>query len=101
VGPESTADNSLNEVLRKQEDLKKELDKLSSRVSDVEHAVLLAQRWFYWGPLLALTLSILFSSVALFLTFIRLSRTRNLYGLSSSRHGKVRLGSQDRFRRMG
>jgi hypothetical protein len=51
--------------------------------------------------LLALTLSILFSSVALFFTFIRLSRTRNLYGIPSSRYGKVRLGSQDRFRRVG
>ena len=68
-GAGSLQDNAINEVLQRQDDLKKELDKLGRRVSDVEHAVMLAQRWFYWGPLLALTLSILFSSVALFLTF--------------------------------
>ena len=99
--PESSLYHSLNEVLQRQEDLKKELNVLSHRVSEVEHAVVLAQRWFYWGPLLALTLSILFSSVALFLTFIRLSRTRNIHNMPSSRYGKAHLSSQDRFRRMG
>jgi hypothetical protein len=92
---------SVNEVLQRQEDLQKELNTLTHRVSETEHAVVLAQRWFYWGPLLALTLSILFSSVALFLTFIRLSRTRNIHNMPPSRYGKVHLSSQDRFRRMG
>ncbi len=97
----SLQDNAINELLQRQDDLKKELDKLTRRVSDVEHAVMLAQRWFYWGPLLALTLSILFSSVALFLTFIRLSRTRTRHTTPPSRYGKVHLSSQDRSRRMG
>lgn len=101
VQPEKPVENTLKEIRVNQETLKRDLDALSQRVSDVEHAVAVAQRWFYWGPLLALTLSILFSSVALFLTFSRLSRGRRPPTLTSPRYDKVRLNTQNRFRRLG
>ncbi len=84
-----------------QRELEAKYHQLAREVTRLERAVAVTQRWFYWGPLLALTLSILFSSVALFLTFVRLSKTRGAHTVSLPRYKRVRFRPEDRFRKTG
>jgi hypothetical protein len=54
--------------------LEKKYVDLKERTSALEQSAAAARKWFFWGPLLALTLSIIFSSVALLFVFVRLTR---------------------------
>jgi hypothetical protein len=74
---------------------------LRERVRKLEHEVEVAQQWFYWGPLVALTLSILFCSVALFLTFMRVRHSDASRRLSPPSHSPTRSRSHSGFRRTG
>ncbi len=57
------------------------------------------RRWLYWGPLLALTLAVLFTTVSLYLTFTRLSRGTASRRISLPHHGVPGFSSEKRFRR--
>lgn len=81
--------------------LDRKCEQLAQRLSKLERAVLTTQRWFYWGPLLALTFSVLFSTVAIFFTYTRLSRDQEPRGISPSRLSDVRLQPHGKFRDVG
>ncbi|MEW6351255.1 MAG: hypothetical protein AB1646_19540 [Thermodesulfobacteriota bacterium] len=53
----------------------------------------------YWGPILALILSVLFTTVSVYLTFTRLSRGTASRRISLPHHGVSGPASQQRFRR--
>ncbi|MEW6114247.1 MAG: hypothetical protein AB1664_19085 [Thermodesulfobacteriota bacterium] len=82
-------------------DLERKYDRVLRRLEKLEHAVEESQKWFYWGPLLALTLSVLFSSVTLFLTYVRLSRGRGSGIVPPQQVGLTRFRPQGRFRDTG
>ena len=81
--------------------LDRKCELLAQRLSKLERAVITTQRWFYWGPLLALTFSVLFSTVAIFFTYTRLSRDHEPRGLTSPRLSDVRLQPHGKFRDVG
>jgi len=74
---------------------------LSEKIVRLEQAFAASQRWFYWGPLVALTLSILFCSVALLLTFVRLARGQSSNIPLPSHPKRVNSPIEDRFRQTG
>ncbi|MEW6529587.1 MAG: hypothetical protein AB1473_02050 [Thermodesulfobacteriota bacterium] len=82
-------------------DLERKYDRVLRRLEKLEHAVEESQKWFYWGPLLALTLAVLFSSVTLFLTYVRLSRGRGSGIVPPQQMGLTRFRPQGRFRDTG
>ncbi len=84
-----------------QKALERKYLELRERVRKLEHEVEVAQQWFYWGPLVALTLSILFCSVALFLTFMRVTRGEASRRLSPPSQAGSKSRSHSGFRRTG
>jgi hypothetical protein len=74
---------------------------LGEKIVRLEQAFAASQRWFYWGPLVALTLSILFCSVALLLTFVRLARGQASNIPLPSHPKRVNSSIEDRFRQTG
>ncbi|MBM4326219.1 MAG: hypothetical protein FJ118_03555 [Deltaproteobacteria bacterium] len=82
-------------------DLERKYDRALRRLEKLEHAVEESQKWFYWGPLLALTLAVLFSSVTVFLTYVRLSRGRGPGMPPPQQVGLTRFRPQGRFRDTG
>jgi len=79
--------------------LEKKYYDVRDRVARLEQSVSTAQKWFFWGPLLSLGLSIVFSSVALFWAFVRLTRGP---GMPPAHYdASVRSQSDHRIRRAG
>ena len=73
----------MSRIVSTQRQIESEQKKLLERVSDLEKTVngiknslVVTSKWYYWGPLISLGLSILFTSVTLFLAFTRLSPGR-------------------------
>ncbi|MCA1960853.1 MAG: hypothetical protein LDL33_08650 [Desulfomonile sp.] len=79
--------------------LEKKYYDIRDRVSRLEHSVSMAQKWFFWGPLLSLVLSIVFSSVALFWAFARLTRSAGPGVSSAPYDARMRVHPDHRFRR--
>jgi len=79
--------------------LEKKYYDVRDRVSRLEQSVSTAQKWFFWGPLLSLGLSIVFSSVALFWAFVRLTRSVGPATPSAPYNARVKVHSDHRFRR--
>ncbi|MFC1834443.1 hypothetical protein ACFL2Q_06880 [Thermodesulfobacteriota bacterium] len=81
--------------------LEKKIDGLRKRLAGIERELAAAQTWFYWGPLIALTLSVIFTSVTLCFVYVRVSRGRNMQMPSSPRINGTRFRPQGRFRDAG
>ncbi len=56
------------------------------------------RRWVYWGPLFAMVLSVLFTTVSLYLTFTRLARGPDARRIPLPNHGVSRFAGEQRFR---
>jgi hypothetical protein len=108
----SKVSHSINDLA----DLKALPDRIRSleeRILRIENAVAMTQnsvaaakeifdtrkRWVYWGPLLAMILSVLFTTVSLYLTFTRLSRGPASRNMPMNNYGMSGFVSEQRFRR--
>ena len=76
--------------IKKLKELEESNKALVQRVIRLELAIGEAKRWFFWGPLAALILSVLFSGTAIFLTYVRLSQNQGWIGAGPARN--VRIG---------
>jgi hypothetical protein len=61
-----------------QQKLFERFSSLEETVNGIQKSLVVTSKWYYWGPLISLVLSILFTSVTLFLAFTRLSSGRGL-----------------------
>jgi hypothetical protein len=79
-----------------------QIKRLDARIAELESAVQTNGRWLYWGPLAALGLAILFSSVVVFFTFSRLSSTGTSYKINRTpRYNNPTVRMPNRFRNTG
>jgi hypothetical protein len=74
---------------------------LLERIKKIEQELASTRRRFFWGPVIALSLAILFSSVAILVTYIRLSQGGRSGGLPSFQPLRLKIPSADGFRRNG
>lgn len=84
-----------------QKELTAKFDRLSARIQELEETVAGTRKWSYRGPLIALVLSIFFTTVAVFLTYLRLSRSQNYRVLAPPQYQRPRPRSTPRFRNTG
>jgi hypothetical protein len=89
------------EIETKHRDLLGRIVKLENSVNAAQNSVASIQRWFYWGPLIALTLSILFTCITLFLTFTRLSRSRDPGRMPYTPYSTAKYRPESKFRKRG
>jgi hypothetical protein len=81
--------------------LQKKYDTLAKKYVLLEKELADTQRWYYFGPLLALIFSLLFTGVSIFASHILLSRGRRLRALSPRQISPVASRSQGRYRTAG
>lgn len=79
--------------------LEKKYYEVRDRIMRLEQSLTTAQRWSFWGPLLSLSLAIIFSSVAIFWAFVRLHRGPGPGAPSALNDPSVRFPSDRKFRR--
>ena len=81
--------------------LQKKYDTLAKKYVLLEKELANTQRWYYFGPLLALIFSLLFTGASIFASHMLLSRGRRLRALSPRQISPVASRSQGRYRTAG
>ena len=81
--------------------LQKKYDSLAKKYALLEKELASTQRWYYFGPLLALIFSLMFTGASIFASHVLLSRGRRLRALSPRQVSPVSSRSQGRFRTAG
>ncbi|GEM_PF-1933642 len=86
------------QIESEQQKLLEKVSKLENTVHSVQKSLAVTSKWYYWGPLISLALSIVFTSVTLFLAFTRLSPGRGFRNVSSAGPMRTRDKLNGRFR---